>query len=89
MLSILSKRLRHGNNYHYYNEILTFYVIGFLRGTIFRELTKLYPTHACKEHNHAFPLLVQNCHYREDNIPQLQDVSDYLKGIRLYCTLTT
>lgn len=51
------------------------------RRTIFRELTKLYPTHACKEHNHAFPLLVENCGYREDNIPQLQDISDYLKGI--------
>lgn len=47
-------------------------------GTIFRELTKLYPTNACKEHNHVFPLLIENCHYREDNIPQLQDVSDYL-----------
>lgn len=27
-----------------------------------------------------FPLLIENCGYREDNIPQLQDVSDYLKG---------
>lgn len=50
------------------------------RGTIFRELTKLYPTHACQEHNHVFPLLIENCGYSENNIPQLQDISDYLKG---------
>ncbi|XP_067947016.1 protein henna-like [Watersipora subatra] len=48
-------------------------------GTVFRELTKLYPTHACSEFNHVFPLLIQNCGYREDNIPQLQQVSDFLK----------
>ncbi|KAK0064480.1 protein henna-like isoform X3 [Biomphalaria pfeifferi] len=47
--------------------------------TIFRELIKLYPTHACREFNHVFPLLIDNCGFREDNIPQLQDISDFLK----------
>lgn len=47
-------------------------------GTIFRKLTELYPTHACREFNHVFPLLIENCGYREDNIPQLQDISDFL-----------
>ena len=49
-------------------------------GQVYRELTKLYPTHACQEFNHVFPLLIENCGYREDNIPQLQDISDFLRG---------
>lgn len=48
-------------------------------GTIFKQLVSLYPTHACREFNHVFPLLVDNCGYREDNIPQLQDISNFLK----------
>lgn len=47
--------------------------------TIYNELVKLYPSHACREFNYIFPLLQQNCHYGPDNIPQLQDVSDFLK----------
>ncbi|KAH7724739.1 phenylalanine hydroxylase [Aphelenchoides avenae] len=47
--------------------------------TIYTELVKLYPTHACREFNYIFPLLQQNCGYGPDNIPQLQDVSDFLK----------
>ena len=33
--------------------------------TTFRELTQLYPTHACKEFNNVFPLLIGSCGYRE------------------------
>ncbi|TMS35736.1 hypothetical protein L596_003067 [Steinernema carpocapsae] len=47
--------------------------------TIYEELVNLYPKHACAEFNYIFPLLQQNCGYGPDNIPQLQDVSDFLK----------
>uniref|UniRef100_A0A915I7W7 phenylalanine 4-monooxygenase n=1 Tax=Romanomermis culicivorax TaxID=13658 RepID=A0A915I7W7_ROMCU len=47
--------------------------------TVYRELKRLYKTHACREFNYIFPLLEQNCQYGENNIPQLQDVSDFLK----------
>lgn len=47
--------------------------------TVFNELKTLYPTHACREHNRVFPLLEQYCGYRQDNIPQLEDISRYLQ----------
>ncbi|XP_022338844.2 tryptophan 5-hydroxylase 1-like [Crassostrea virginica] len=48
-------------------------------GVVFRELNKLYPSHACREYLRNLPLLIDHCGYRDDNIPQLQDVSDFLK----------
>jgi phenylalanine-4-hydroxylase len=52
----------------------------FVRGVVFRKLRALHDTHACREYLYVFPLLQQNCGYREDNIPQLEDVSRFLKG---------
>lgn len=49
-------------------------------GVVYRELNKLYPTHACREYLKNLPLLSKYCDFREDNIPQLEDVSRFLKG---------
>ena len=50
--------------------------------TVFNNLKRLYKSHACYEHNHVFPLLEENCGYNENEIPQLQRVSDFLKSMR-------
>jgi len=48
---------------------------------VYTNLTRLYKTHACYEHNHVFPLLEENCGYSPDEIPQLQVVSDFLRSV--------
>ncbi|CAM1331105.1 TH (predicted) [Pycnogonum litorale] len=47
-------------------------------GTVFRELVRLFDTHACRQHIQVFRILCDECDYRPDNIPQLQDVSDFM-----------
>lgn len=47
--------------------------------TIYNKLQSLYPTHACKEFNEAFPLLQEKCGFGPDAIPQLEDISNFLR----------
>lgn len=48
-------------------------------GVVFQNLHKLYPTHACNEYLASWPLLREKCGFREDNIPQLEDISRFLQ----------
>lgn len=78
-----AKKFRHGDKIPYieYNDSERA-----VWKTVYTTLKKLYPTHACKQHCYILPLLEQNCGYSEDNIPQLQDISEFLQdctGFRL------
>ena len=46
--------------------------------TVYKKLTSLYPTLACKEHNAALDELVKAGIYGPRKIPQLQEISDYI-----------
>jgi len=47
-------------------------------GEVYTKLRALHEEHACAEHMRLLPLFEANCGYRADNIPQLQDISDFL-----------
>uniref|UniRef100_A0A182QL96 Tryptophan 5-hydroxylase 2 n=1 Tax=Anopheles farauti TaxID=69004 RepID=A0A182QL96_9DIPT len=52
---------------------------SYKQGTVFRELHKLYVKYAVPEYLENWPELVKYCGYREDNLPQLQDINVFLK----------
>ncbi|KAG1712103.1 hypothetical protein DVH05_009342 [Phytophthora capsici] len=48
-------------------------------GVIYKRMKDMWKQYACDEFNYIIPLLESNCGYAEDNIPQQQDISNFLK----------
>ncbi|KAJ1901385.1 hypothetical protein LPJ81_003762 [Coemansia sp. IMI 209127] len=46
---------------------------------VYTRLRAMHPSYACREFLHVFPLLEQNCGYGPDDIPQIDDISRFLK----------
>uniref|UniRef100_A0A4W4FVA1 Tyrosine 3-monooxygenase n=1 Tax=Electrophorus electricus TaxID=8005 RepID=A0A4W4FVA1_ELEEL len=47
---------------------------------VYRTLTAIYPSHACTQFLEGLQQLERECGYGEDKIPQLRDVSAFLRG---------
>ncbi|KAG7172561.1 Tyrosine 3-monooxygenase-like [Homarus americanus] len=48
-------------------------------GAVFKELERLIPTHACRQYREVWEILKRDCGYTPDQIPQLEDVSKFMK----------
>jgi len=48
-------------------------------GSVFRTVLDLMPKHACAEYRHVFAKLQNEGIFREDQIPQLEDMSNFLR----------
>jgi phenylalanine-4-hydroxylase len=49
-------------------------------GAVYERLLPLVIKHGCQEHVRLLPLLQENCGYSANNIPQLNDISDFLQS---------
>lgn len=56
------------------------------RREVYWQLRSIYPSLACRQFLDSLQQLEQECGYGEDAIPQLRDVSAFLKGEAQRCT---
>lgn len=56
---------------------------GHFRATVYNELRQLYPNHACKQFLSILAMLENECGFGPNAIPQLEDISKFLKSNEL------
>lgn len=56
------------------------------RREVYRQLRSIYPSLACRQFLDSLQQLEQECGYGEEAIPQLRDVSAFLRGEAQRCT---
>ena len=47
---------------------------------VFRKVYELLPGRACTTHRKYLEVMKKECGYSEDNIPQMEDISQFLKS---------
>lgn len=59
---------------------MTLLLLSFNRREVYRTLRTIYPDLACRQFLGGLQQLERECGYGEDSIPQLREVSAFLKG---------